>query len=37
LDNALICPDPGHAVVEGKVHRRERLGGLLNYYYRNAA
>ena len=37
LDNALICPDPGHAVVEGKVHRRERLGGLLNYYYRKAA
>jgi hypothetical protein len=28
LDNALICPDPGHAVIEGKVHRRERLGGL---------
>ena len=37
LENALICPDPGHAVIEGKVHRRERLGGLLNYYYRKAA
>jgi len=37
LDNALICPDPGHAVVKGRVHRRERLGGLLNYYYRKAA
>jgi hypothetical protein len=37
LDNALICPDPGHAVAVGKVHRRERLGGLLNYYYRKAA
>ena len=37
LDNARICPDPGHAVMEGKVHRRERLGGLLNYYYRKAA
>ena len=33
LDNARICPEPGHAVMEGKVHRRERLGGLLNYYY----
>jgi hypothetical protein len=28
---------PGHAVIEGKVQRRERLGGLLNYYYRKAA
>jgi hypothetical protein len=37
LDNARICPAPGHAVMEGKVHRRERLGGLLNYYYRKAA
>ena len=37
LDNARICPDPGHAVIEGRVHRRERLGGLLNYYYRKAA
>ena len=33
FDNARICSDPGHAVIEGKVHRRERLGGLLNYYY----
>ena len=32
LENALICPDPGHAVIEGEVQRRERLGGLLNYY-----
>jgi hypothetical protein len=37
LDNALIFPDAGHAVVEGRVHRRERLGWLLNYYYRKAA
>jgi hypothetical protein len=37
LDNALICPNPGHAVAEGKVYRRERLGGLLNYYYCKAA
>ena len=37
LDNALICPEPEHAGTEGEVHRRERLGGLLNYYYRKAA
>src|SRR5215467_4519801 len=37
LDNALICPELEHARGEGKVHRRERLGGLLNYYYRRAA
>jgi hypothetical protein len=36
LDNARICPEPGLAVMEGKVHWRERLGGLLNYYYRKA-
>jgi transposase InsO family protein len=37
LANALICPEPEHAGGEGEVQRRERLGGLLNYYYRNAA
>ena len=37
LENALICHEPEHAGHEGKVHRRERLGGLLNYYYRKAA
>jgi transposase InsO family protein len=37
LDNALICPEPEHAGGEGEVQRRERLGGLLNYYYRKAA
>ena len=36
-EKALLCPDPGHAVIKGKVQRRERLGGLLNYYYRKAA
>jgi len=36
LDNALICPEPEHA-GEGEVHRRERLSGLLNYYYRKSA
>jgi hypothetical protein len=34
---ALLCPEPGHTVIEGQVQRRERLGGLLNYYYRKAA
>jgi putative transposase len=37
LNNALICPAPGLAGAEGDVHRWERLGGLLNYYYRQAA
>jgi putative transposase len=37
LDNTLICPEPEHAGAKGEVHRRERLGGLLNYYYRKAA
>ena len=37
LNNALICPEPEHAGCEGEVHRRDRLGGLLNYYYRKAA
>ena len=36
-EKALLCPDPGHAVIESQVQRRERLGGLLNYYYRKAA
>jgi hypothetical protein len=34
LDNALIGPEPEHAGAQGEVDRRERLGGLLNYYYR---
>jgi hypothetical protein len=25
------------SITEGEVHRRERLGGLLNYYYRKVA
>jgi hypothetical protein len=37
LDNALICPEPERPGGEGEVHQRERLGGLLNYYYRKAA
>jgi hypothetical protein len=34
---ALICPEPEHTGGDGEVHRRGRLGGLLNYYYRKAA
>ena len=37
LNNRLICPDPTPVCREGIVNRRERLGGLLNYYYRTAA
>jgi len=37
LENALLCPEPELAGREGEVHRRERLGGLLNHYYRKAA
>ena len=37
LANRLICPEADHGSGEGEVQRRERLGGLLNYYYRQAA
>ena len=37
LDNDLICPHPKLVREGGEVKRRERLGGLLNYYYRVAA
>src|SRR5215813_299043 len=37
LDNKLICPEPTLLDGAGEVQRRERLGGLLNYYYRAAA
>jgi transposase InsO family protein len=37
VDNKLICPDPKLVREGGEVKRLERLGGLLNYYYRNAA
>ena len=36
-ENRLIEPDDTAGRTEGKVARRERLGGLLNYYYREAA
>jgi hypothetical protein len=31
------CPDLKSLSEGGEVKRRERLGGLLNYYYRTAA
>ena len=37
LDNQLIAPEPGLGSQGGQVRRRERLGGLLRYYYRGAA
>ena len=37
LDNKLICPDPTHVREGGAVTERDRLGGLLKYYYRTAA
>jgi putative transposase len=37
LANQLIRPEPGHVGNTGAIQRRERLGGMLNYYYRTAA
>jgi transposase InsO family protein len=37
LDNQLIAPEPEVSEQTGQVVRRERLGGLLSYYYREAA
>jgi len=37
LENRLIRPDAGRAANESVVHRRPRLGGMLNYYHRVAA
>lgn len=37
LDNRIIQPETGHPSSVGGIHRRERLGGMLNYYYRAAA
>src|SRR6266850_1721448 len=37
LDNRLISPDKPHVKNRGRVRRHERLGGMLNYYYRRAA
>jgi hypothetical protein len=37
LDNRLIIPDESHRRNRGRLRRLERLGGMLNYYYREAA
>ena len=37
LANQLISPEAGHLGSAGEVKRRQRLGGMLNYYYRDAA
>jgi len=37
LANQLIAPEPDLGSRSGQVRRRERLGGLLHYYYRAAA
>jgi putative transposase len=37
LGNRLLRPEPCHLESSGALQRRERLGGLLNYYYRAAA
>jgi hypothetical protein len=37
LGNRLIIPDESHDGNHGAIQRRERLGSMLNYYYRAAA
>ena len=37
LENRLIVPMDREAETTGGIARRQRLGGLLNYYYRKAA
>ena len=37
LGNRLIVPDPGVAGNRGAIQRHARLGGMLNYYFRQAA
>ena len=37
LANQLIAPEADLGSHSGQVRRRERLGGLLRYYYRDAA
>jgi putative transposase len=37
LTNQLIAPEPGLESRSGQVRCHERLGGLLSYYYRDAA
>jgi transposase InsO family protein len=37
LANQIISPEAGHLGASGAMQRRQRLGGMLNYYYRAAA
>jgi hypothetical protein len=37
LGNRLLIPDECHAGNKGAIQRQDRLGGMLNYYYREAA
>ena len=37
LHNQLIAPEPRVGEPTGQVVRRERLSGMLSYYYREAA
>src|SRR5216683_609877 len=37
LANRLVSPQPDHIGKTGLAQRRQRLGGMLNYYYRAAA
>jgi transposase InsO family protein len=37
LGNRLITPEKSQAGSLGTIRRRERLGGMLNYYHRQAA
>jgi hypothetical protein len=37
LHNQRITPESGIGNYSGQVKRRERLGGILRYYYRDAA
>ncbi len=37
LDNRILEPGAEVGAIAGQIECRERLGGLLRYYYRNAA
>jgi len=37
LENKLIPAEEGHLGATGEIQQRQRLGGLLNSYYRTAA
>jgi hypothetical protein len=37
LENTIIEPGSEVGATDGRIQRRQRLGGMLNYYYRRAA